>query len=245
VLTSKQILDLVGQEPKPALAGRVVLHQRAMRTATNTNSGPPSHTRFLADMAAQFAAVPRAPEKYLHPADDAKAMPDPRITTGSLSPADVAWLQGLPGDPEQVPYDDAVQLAKMAANVSTTKDAPSARLIGQKWLPVKELHDGRAAQAALTTAQVIAPPVPSSVLPALTDAIAAEHPTLEPDEAVGRAGAQLRDALDQRNAAREDKVLTARAAIAKASEASARRTSTTKVIYDQARTANAGGWTGS
>lgn len=243
MLTSQQILNLVGQEPKPALAGRVVMHQRSMRTATNTNSGPASHVRFLKDMAEQFAAVPRAPEKYLHPADDAKAMPDPRITTGSLSPADNTWLQGLPADPEQVSYGDAVQLAKMAASVSITKAAASARLIAQRWLPVKEIHDARAAQAALTNAQVSAPPVPSSVLPALTDAIAAENPTLQPDEAVGRAGAQLRDALDQRTAAREDKVLTARAAIAAASGAKARRTSTTRVVYDQ--TANAGGWTGS
>lgn len=244
MLTSQQILNLVGQEPRPGLAGRVVLHQRSMRTSTNTNSGPQSHVRFLKDMAEQFAAVPRAPEKYAHPADDVKAMPDPR-TTGSLTQADTTWLQGLPTDPEQMPYDDAVQLAKMAANVSTMKDASSARLVSQKWLPVKEVHDARSAQAALTNAQVSAPPVPSSVLPALTDAIAAEHPQLEPDEAVGRAGAQLRDALDQRNTAREGKVLDARAAIAKASEAKARRTSTTKVTYDQSRTANAGGWTGS
>jgi hypothetical protein len=243
MLSSKQILDLVGQEPKPALAGRVAQHQRSMRTSTNATSGPASHVKFLADMAAQFTSTPRAPEKYLHPGEDPKAMPDTRWT--GLSPAGLAWLQGLPTDPEQVSYDDAVQLAKMAANTSAFKDAQSALLVGQKWVPVKEVHDGRAAQAVLTNAQVSAPSVPSSVMPALTDAIAAETPTLEPDEAVAPAGARLRAVLDQRSTAREGKVLDARAAIAKAGEARARRTSTTKIIYDQSRPASLGGWTGS
>jgi len=267
MLSSKQILDVVKQEPGPGLHGRVTALKRfgLGRNAQGYPAGPESHRRFVADLEAQTpsaSASATLPLKYLHPQDGVqanggaagRAAAEARFgneagrspaATEVLPPADLAWINRLPTDPTQVSYDDAVHLAALAAAAVTLKDRSAARLVQSVWAPVKELYDAAAAEVTLRNAQLPTPPVPSSVLPALADAIAAENPTLEPDEAVGRAGAQLRDALDQRNTARESKVLDARAAIAKASEAKARRTSTTKVIYDQSRTANPGGWTGS
>lgn len=238
MLTSQQILDLIAQEPRPGLAGKVASHQRASRTSMNTFAGPESHRRFLADMADQAGSVGPPSGKYVHPADDARAGSSGRPAE-ALSPADIEWLRGLPTDPAQVSYDDAVQLARIAANASAFKDPSSARLINQRWTPVKEIHDARAAQVALSNAQTTAPSVPSSALSALTDAVAAETPQLQPDEAVARAGKMLRETLDRRNAAREQKLLDARAAIAKADEAATVRTRVTKDPLE-----SRSGWTG-
>jgi len=124
----------------------------------------------------------------------------------------------VPTDPAQVSYADATQLAGLSTSLAGTQHASDARLVESVYAPVRELHDGNAARVALTAAQRPAPPVPSSALQALTDAIATEVPTLQPAEALSRAGTQLREALDKRNAARDQKVLDARAAIARASE---------------------------
>lgn len=96
------------------------------------------------------------------------------------------------------------------------------------WSPVREIHDANAARAALSAAQTSPPPVPSSAVRALADAIAAETPELTPTEALSRAGSRLRDTLDNRVGARQQKVLDARAAIARASEAASLRTATTR-----------------
>ncbi len=234
MLSSKKILDVVGAEPSAALAGKVAFLRRSLKTGMHGKSGPDSHHQFLADVAEQSAAAGPPGASYQHPADDPRVRAVKPSEAG-LSGSDVAWLNRLPADPAKVSHGDAVQLAGLAAGsaglaggLPGSQAASDARLISSVWSPVREIHDANAARVALTAAQRPAPPVPSSALQALTDAIATEVPTLQPAEALNRAGTQLREALDKRNAAREQKVLDARAAIARASEAAAVRTATTR-----------------
>jgi len=229
MLTSKQITDVVGAEPSGLMAGKVAYLRHSLQTRMGGRTGPDSHHQFLGDVAEQCANVNPNPKaaSYQHPADD------PRVRAAKpsdgLSASDLAWINRLPSDPAQVSHDDAIQLAGLAAGLTGVQSNPSdARLISSVWSPVREIHDANAARAALAAAQTSPPPVPSSAVRALADAIAAETPELTPTEALSRAGSQLRDSLDNRVGARQQKVLDARAAIARASEAAAVRTATTR-----------------
>lgn len=227
MLSSKQVLDLVSQNPSHGLKGKIAYHQRAQRTSMNAFNGPDSHRRLLDDLAAQCEALPPpTAATYAHPADDPRARSVKPVN--GLTPSDMAWISRMPTDPAAVPFDDAVALAGLASGLSTFKHPSDARLVQSVWQPVKEIHDANAARVALDQAQTPVPNVPSSALSALTDAIAAEVPQLDSTEAVARAGAQLGDTLDKRATARQNKVTDARAAIAQASEAAARRTAVTR-----------------
>ena len=229
MLSSKQIVDLVAADPnEPSVAGKVHYLRRSLKSSMGVRTDPPSHYQLADDLASQHpAGTTTAEPPYRHPANDPKALAPGRGGT-PLSPSDVAWLNRLPSDPAQVSHGDATQLAGLSTSLAGTKHVSDARLVESVYAPVRELHDGAAAQAALTAAQRPAPPVPSSALQALTDAIATEVPTLQPAEALSRAGAALRDAMDKRATVRQQKVLDARAAIARASEAAAVRTATTR-----------------
>jgi len=230
MLTSKQITDLVAADPnEPSVAGKVHYVRRSLTPGgMGARVGPASHHALMDDLAAQHpAGTATAEQQYRHPAADAKAHA-PGRGGAPLTPSDLAWLNRLPTDPTQVSYDAASTLAGLASSLSGTQHTSDRRLVESVWSPVRELHDGNAARVALTAAQRPAPPVPSSALQALTDAIATEVPTLQPAEALSRAGTQLREALDKRATVRQQKVADARAAIARASEAAAVRTATTR-----------------
>ncbi len=234
MLTSQQILDVVGAEPSAALAGKVAFMRRSLRTGMHGKSGPDSHHQFLADVAEQSAAAGPPGATYQHPADDPRVRAVKPSEAG-LSGSAIAWLSRLPADPAKVSHDDAIQLAGLAAGsaglaggLPGSQAASDARLIQSVWEPVREIHDANAARAGLAAAQTSPPPVPSSAVRALADSIAAEVPDLSASEALGRAGSQLRDTLDNRVGARQQKVADARDAIARAQEAAAPRTATTR-----------------
>ncbi len=227
MLTSKAIIDHVTQPPSRFQAGKVAFDQKRLTDRMGNLVAPVSHRRFLDEVAAQCADTNPTPASYQHPADDPKARPAGKPSDG-LTPSDLAWINRLPADPAAVPFDDAVALAGLASGLSTFKNPSDVRLVQSVWAPVRELHDANAARVALAAAQTPVPNVPSSALSALTDSIAAEVPNLQPAEAVGRAGNLLREALDKRATVRQQKVDDARAAIARAQEAAAARTATTR-----------------
>ncbi len=229
MLTSKQITDAIAQDPNhPSAAGKFAYLRRSLKKPMGVRTDPASHYQFADDLAAQHEpGSGAAAEPYRHPGNDPKAHAPGRGGT-PLSPSDLAWINRLPTDPAQVSYTDASQLAGLASSLSGTQHASDARLVDSVWKPVQEVHDAAAARVALTAAQRPAPPVPSSALQALTDAIATEVPTLQPTEALSRAGAALRDAMDKRATVRQQKVADARDAIARAQEAAAARTATTR-----------------
>jgi len=243
MLSSTKILDLVSNPPAPGLKGKVDSARRSLRTSMNGLAGPVSHHRFLADMAAQAdGASQQRPETYQHPMDDPRAR-SARAIEG-LTPSDIAWVTRLPLDPEQISHEDAVQLAALASGLQASVRVPGAqggrpvaatvdrssdaRLLNSVWVPVKEVHDAKAAQVALNNAGSPVPEVPSSTLSALADALAAEVPQLQPDEALARADNQLRNVLDKRNGTRDRGLLDAQASIARAADAASVRTARTR-----------------
>lgn len=228
MLSSQQITGAIAEDPNaPGHAGKVAYLRRSLKSSMGVRTDPASHYQFADDLAAQHTPGAPGAEPYRHPGQDPKAHAPGRGGT-PLSPSDLAWIGRLPTDPGKMPYDDAAALAGLSASLAGTPHASDARLVESVYAPVRELHDAAAARAALTAAQRPAPPVPSSALQALTDAIAAEVPTLQPAEALSRAGAQLRDAMDKRATVRQQKVADARDAIARAQEAAAARTATTR-----------------
>ncbi len=228
MLTSKQITDAIAQDPNhPSAAGKVAYLRRSLKSSMGVRTDPASHYQFADDLAAQHNPGAPGAEPYRHPANDPAAHA-PGRGGAPLTPSDVAWLSRVPSDAAQVSHGDAVALAGLSTSLAGTQHASDARLVESVYAPVRELHDGNAARVALTAAQRPAPPVPSSALQALTDAIATEVPTLQPTEALSRAGAALRDAMDKRATVRQQKVADARDAIARASEAAAVRTATTR-----------------
>lgn len=226
MIPSAKILDLVSSEPSRGLGGTLAYLSGAGRTRMNGDPHPQSQMKLLADMADQCAATSPVPAQYSHPANDPRARA--AKPSGGLTPSDLAWINRLPADPAQVSHQDAVSLAGLATGLSPMSNASDHRLVSSVWLPIKEIHDANSAKMALQNAQTTTPPVPSSAIAALADAIAAETPNLQPAEALSRARTQLDEALSKRNANRDGKVLDARAAIARASEAASQRTAVTR-----------------
>jgi hypothetical protein len=200
-LTSDQVLqfvDRVGQRGVNALAW---LARNQAKTPMNSTTLTPAQNALIA--AVQAVPTERAP-KYVHPAATASAARawlkrDPAtgqtVPRPPLTAAELAWLQRLPSDPSQVTFDDAQRLLQMMFEVSDPADVPLVRSIAT---PVRDYHDRQQARVDLEAAQRPRPQVPAEALPALADAIAAEHPELLPTEAVGRASTLLAERAQQR-----------------------------------------------
>jgi len=237
MITSKQLLDLIkdGGPTTPGFAGKVEALRRfgiASKPAGG-GGGTVAQRQLFSDLAG-VEQVGR-PARYAPPAEDAKVtaltgpLPPGQLSKGNdLSGADLAWLQRLPSDPSKVTYADAVQLAALSLASSNFADRSGARLVESIWAPVRELHDARAAEVALRNAQQPEWTPPASLCDALADALHAEHPELTEDEAYTRGRRMLSDAQALLDASRDATIANAQAAIVKASDATAARTSVVK-----------------
>lgn len=231
---SSQIVELATSEPTRGQLGRVEALRRALRTGPNgPRMGGTATTTFLDDISQR---PPWQPVVYTHPEQNAASAVRRRQVrddvTGTMRPeplsaTDAVWLQRVPQDPAQVPFDDAIQLARLAASF-TDKGSSDGRLVWSVWEPVKHVHDTAAAEADLRAAERPYPPVPPSVHEALQDAIAAEVPQLRPDEVRLRADAMLVDALRERDAARQERIDDARARLASLRAAREQRLAVTR-----------------
>lgn len=203
MLTVKQILDLIAARPTPITQGRSMsLLRQVQRDRQSTGD----ERRFVEAFAAQ---TPPKAEIYSHPEVAAStALRLPGQPTG-LQPADLAWLQRLPSDPAQVTYADAVQLASFVRD--SAPRTSDRRLLDAVWLPVKAVHDLKAAETELANARLPPPTVPSTALNALAEAVGREAPQLDDDEAVARASRLLREALDRRSDERDARITKAQA----------------------------------
>ncbi len=195
MLASHHILDLVGKLDRPAaMPGRVEALRRANKTPMGGTTLSSNQTRFLTEVLGTAANTAR-PEQYNHPATTASLVA-PRDTP--LTAAELAWLDRLPRDPGQVSHQDAQTLASLVQSMRGTATAADRRLLRSIFDPVREMHDHNQAETEMRNAQQQQPPIPSSALGALADAIHTETPELEPDEALARASKLLREASDKR-----------------------------------------------
>ena len=203
VLSSKQIVKLISEPATGASLGSVAYMARRGRPGSSVVGGPSAKQQaFLADMG---KVRPAQRETYQHPAD----APPVLRQEGPVSPVEVAWLNRLPQDPQQVSFDDARALATMARTVLAAKHPADARLVHQVWDPIKAVHDQAAAKVAIDNDRQPLPDVPSSTLGALADAIHAEQDQLRPEEALTRASVMLQQARQQRVAAHEQTIASA------------------------------------
>lgn len=209
MLTTRQILDLIAG-PSFGLAGAIAAARRF--GATPSPNGPAQlsieERRFIDDIEAR--QVSRR-VTYSHPADAVRGLPPNTKTV--LGPTDLAWLERLPADPAQITFQDATELAQLAANISKFDDRSDARLIEAIYAPVRDIHDRRAAETALQAAQQPLPPTPSSAVGALAAAIGRETSGLTATEIINRASDILLEDRKKREAAREYEIDRARAAI--------------------------------
>ena len=103
VMSTDDIIAIVNRVGKPGLNGHLAALRRGFTSALDLT---PAQRDFL-------AAVAKTPPSatvsgYVHPDTNAAAPGDRAGKDPSpLSPADVAWIQRLPADPEQVTFDDA------------------------------------------------------------------------------------------------------------------------------------------
>jgi len=223
MLSSAEIVKAVTSTRSGGSAGSLAfLAHREKGKATVKQSA------FLKD-AQQQHPVGTAPtaQTYDHPgqlAYHSKPRPD-----GPLTPTELAWLQRLPADPAHTPYDDAVGLGQLAAGVSKMQHPVDARLVQSYWAPVKDFHDGNEANVTLANARSTpVPPVPPSALPALAEAVTAEHPELSPGESAGRAKALLDEATTKRGDARAQAIADAKDKLATLGDAARARGAVTR-----------------
>lgn len=210
MLTAQQVAKLFDHSPN--------MRKGAAMSMKRFNSPGPRQRELLEAMIEQPGQPPA--EQYRHP----ESQPARHAPVDHLGPADIAWLQRLPADPEEVTFDDATQVAAFARSIK--RGTSDRRLVDAVWTPLKAVHDRRAAEAALANSRQRRPVDPDPTA-ALAEAIAAEHSELNGSEARSRAErlwAELKAAREDRRAADEQR---ARDAIARLDEEQRARTSVT------------------
>lgn len=198
-MRSQQIVELISKPPSGMTKGAL-----SYTLGRPNVSGPERPTAAQRKFAEDYQAMP-TPEvrTHVHPAHTVSSAP--RRPKGPLTPVELAWLNRFPApvDPAAVTFNDAQALAQMDATISPLEHPADSRLLRSVWSPVLEHHDGKSADVAMENAKRPLPDLPASTVAALADALAAEIPALTREEAVGRAGAMVRDAAAKRAQARQ------------------------------------------
>ena len=210
MLSSSRILDLVRKHPQRGIAGQVAVLRRNQSNGTGGRMGmatslTSAQDKLLKDLSAD-GPPPRGPQPYQHPGAGAvdRTYPGDRTArTTPLTATELAWLNRLPTDPAQVSFADAKALAELKSSMGGGPElASDRRLLDSIWAPIQEHHDLAAADVDIANAtnRPQLPPVPSSALPALADAVGNENDQLSSDEVITRANLLLRDAVSRRQA---------------------------------------------
>lgn len=227
MLTRDQVVEAIVNYGQPGGRGRVEALRRA--NIDGLRSMLTSSQRALLESVAT-APVSAPAAGYAHPAREARVhrMPSPRGTASQpepLTPAQVAFLNRLPAEPDKVPYAAAVEVFRLLAGNVAPQDAPLVQSIAD---PLLSWHDRNAANAQLAAAQTKPPPIPSTALGALADAIASENGDLRPNEALGRASDVIAELSSRRLGEHEGRVAAARQRIAQLDAADVQRVAVTR-----------------
>jgi len=222
MLSSTEIVKAVTSTQSGGSAGSLAFLARREKGKATVKG-----TAFLTDAQRQrpIGSAPTG-ESYAHPGHTRK---DQRRGGGPLSAVEMQWLQRLPDDASKTSFDDASAVAALAADISKMQHPADARLVASHWLPIRDYHDGNEANVTLANARSTpVPPVPSSTLPALVEAVTAEHPELTPGEATGRAKAMLDQAVTKRGDARAQSIADARDKLSALDDATRTRSAVTR-----------------
>ena len=212
MLTSTDIVNLTTTPRGGLHRGKVEYHRAKLQTPRNSEET--AQRALLDHLAAQPAEG--SMQAYPHPGDN----PVPNLPA-QLSASDLAWLQRLPAEPRDIPYQDGRVLAGMAQ--ATTLGSADRRLVDSIYNPVKQIHDVGQAKAQLANADAAAVPTPPAATHAvLASAIAREMPMLNPDEVSSRARASLAAAVAKQTEERRHARAAAADALANATAGRAR-----------------------
>jgi hypothetical protein len=218
MLKSSEITDVISKPMTGIVRGKVMqMANREQRITSNSTARQRQYLKALLDMPPSNSAT------YNHPAEG--KLPT-RPENEPLSPSEISWLQLLPADPTKVTYNDAQTLAAMSQSLPPIKNSADRRLVDSIWLPVKEVHDLKAATTDLANAEHPIPYMPDP-LAAMADAVASENPHLEPEEAIARASRAIVDAKTIRITNRSRAITQAQDKVADLKNLAARRTAVT------------------
>jgi hypothetical protein len=166
------------------------------------------HRRQTAQFLDALAESPRPTHVTAqHPKDAVRGRAAGRRGRG-LDDSDRLWLSRLPSDPAQIGFDDAVELATLAATVPRSADS-DWRLVQSIWRNVDDYHSRHVAEARLANVNRTAAPVPEGALNVIAEAVLDDEPGLHPDLVAGRARDLLAQAVATRDARQEEAVANA------------------------------------
>lgn len=174
-MSSKQLIDLATAGLAGTNRGRAMSLKRRL-------SGPairlPSAKQraFVEGLLSQ----PRedAAGAYNHPANGVAHNIDRKKT--QLLPSDIAWLDRLPKDPDQVSIDDARTLYGLLKSLPLGRASESdRRLVQSHWGPIKALHDKAQAEHNLRLASRPLPEITTAAVTAVAEAMRNEDPALD------------------------------------------------------------------
>jgi len=223
MLSSAEIVKAVTSTRSGGSAGSL-----AFLAHREKGKGSVNQSAFLKDAQQQHpVGAATTAESYNHPGRLAYRS-RPRAD-GPLSAVEMQWLQRLPDDPSKTSFDDATALGQLAAGVSKMQHPTDHRLVQSYWQPVQDHHDAAEAEVALSNARSTSLPTPpSSTMPALVEAVTAEHPELSPGESAGRAKAMLDEATTKRADAQAQAIANAKDKLAALDDATRTRSAVTR-----------------
>jgi hypothetical protein len=186
------ILEVLANPPSIGLAAKARAIYRVQKYVTG--SYPPESLRKWSEKAQEEIEKCSAnAREAMHPL---QAMPDRAVQKmDKLSPSDLIWIQRLPTDPAKIPFQDAARLGQLAKHVA---DASDRNLLQSVWLPVKEHHDRRQAEALAHNANLAPANLFLESVQALGDIIRNEMPTLSQAGAEEEARELIRQAETRR-----------------------------------------------
>ena len=193
MLSSKDVIHLTTTPRTGMHRGKVEFQKQRLQTPRTSEE-----TAQKALLEALITQPAEGLQTYAHPGRDAQAVAG---LSPQLTASDLAWIQRLPTEPDQIKYEDARTLAGMAQ--ATPLGSSDRRLVDSIWRPLEQLHDVAEAKVELTNATAAAVPTPpAATATVLAAAIAREMPALTPDEANARARALLKEAVDKQSESR-------------------------------------------
>jgi hypothetical protein len=194
----KTVLDLMSEMPSTLDPGRA---RSIAVTHADSMGGVQTSIRNWSKAAdAGFQKYAEQLRSTNHPEDARLGLDDTRITD-HLSPADLIWIQGLPKDPTQVPFEDATRIAMLTKQVDRYEHPSDAHLLRSVWAPIKTHHDRRKADALAHNAAIPLPDLEHDSAVVVAEYIRQETPELRQEEALLRARELVQEAKAKRASA--------------------------------------------
>lgn len=225
--SSRALLDVITADESDGLTRGKLTY---LNTKASAYGVPLEAGRFTKELQSSLRTTEKA-TPFAHPRSGARptiAQHSGGDESAGLAPSDIAWLNGLPTDPEQVSFTDAQHLASLAHKMSALHAHDGdRRLIEQRWAPVEEVYDRREAAHELTQASKPLTQLPNPVT-AVAAILGIEMPGLAESELLAIAEQRVDAAFEARQTRHTNRLTYAQQRMTEINDRKAQRTSTTK-----------------